>query len=119
MEGQEAPQLHGQLVESRRRLTTAVFRSCVRRKGVVLSHVYHLSPFPPGALCTAWGVSWLCWAGFCQWGSSRTGVKPLCERNELLAVNGLMAADQQGGDLQIRWLMLSVSDWTFCRIPVV
>lgn len=35
----EAPQLHGQLVESRRRLTMAVFRSCVGRKGVVLSHV--------------------------------------------------------------------------------
>lgn len=46
------------------------------------------------------------------------GVKPFCERDELLTVDGLMAADQRGGDLQIRWLMLFVSDWTFCRIPV-
>lgn len=61
-----------------------------------------LGPFPPDALCPAWGVAWLvltvsklgCFlsVGQCQQVVPR--VKPLWERDELLMVDGLMAADQ-------------------------
>lgn len=45
-------------------------------------------------------------------------VKPLPERDELLTVGGLMAADQLRGGLQIRWLVLFIINRTFRRILV-
>lgn len=61
-----------------------------------------LRPFTPDVLRPAWGVAWLVltvsklgWflsVGQCQQVVPR--VKPLWERDELLMVDGLMAADQ-------------------------
>lgn len=96
--------------ENQEEINDGCIQKLCAKKGIALSHMY-LGPFPQDALCPAWRMVWLaltvsqlgCVLSVGQCIEVAPRVKRLCERHELLTVDGLFnkAADQQRGDLQI------------------